>query len=132
GRRYQTANAILQEGFVEFERMIQELSRKTAIPTHQIITLWNKSHVRSTNTVNHWNAYSSYFKNHLKEELERLGGKAPKIYGTPSTTVRCNCYELFKAAFPDKWQDILKLHEQSVMLLGAPQTVAMRGQEFQK
>ncbi|KAG1836305.1 hypothetical protein F4604DRAFT_1488477, partial [Suillus subluteus] len=132
GRRFQTANAMLQEGFVELERMIQELSRKTAIPTHQIIALWNKSRTRSTSTVNHWNAYSSYFKDHLKDELARLGGKAPEIHGTPSTTVRHNCYELFKAAFPDKWQIILELHEQSAMLLGVPQTVAMRGQEFQK
>lgn len=47
-------------------------------------------------------------------------------------TVCRNCYELFKAEFPDKWQRILELHEQSAMLLGNPQTVAMRGQEFQK
>ncbi|KAG1817888.1 hypothetical protein EV424DRAFT_1347781 [Suillus variegatus] len=132
GRRFQTANAVLQEGFVELKRMIQDLSSKTAIPTHQIVALWNKSHACSTSTVNHWNAYSSYSKDHLKDELARLGRKAPEIHGTPSATVRRNCYELFKAAFPDKWQNVLKLHEQSVMLLGVPQTVAMWGQEFQK
>ncbi|KAG1786881.1 uncharacterized protein HD556DRAFT_1311169 [Suillus plorans] len=132
GRRFQTANAVLREGFVELERMIQDLSSKTAIPTHQIVILWNKSHARSTSTVNHWNAYSSYFKDHLKDELARLGRRAPEIHGTPSATVRRNCYELFKAAFPDKWQNILELHEQSAMLLGIPQTVAMRGQEFHK
>ncbi|KAG2357451.1 hypothetical protein BDR07DRAFT_1490721 [Suillus spraguei] len=97
-----------------------------------MITLWNKSHACSTSAVNHWNTYSSYFKDNLKDELVRLGRKAPEIYGTPSTTVRCNCYELFKAAFPDTWQSILQLHEQSMMLLGIPQTVAMWGQEFQK
>ncbi|KAG1897604.1 uncharacterized protein F5891DRAFT_1191808 [Suillus fuscotomentosus] len=132
GRRFQTANAVLQEGFVELEHMIQDLSSKTAIPTHQIVTLWNKSHARSTSTVNHWNAYSSYFKDYLKDELVRLGRRAPEIHGTPSATVPRNCYELFKAAFLDKWQNILELHEQSVMLLGIPQTVAMWGQEFQK
>ncbi|KAG2046022.1 hypothetical protein BDR06DRAFT_899912 [Suillus hirtellus] len=131
-RRFQTVNAVLQEGFVELKCMIQDLSSKTAIPTHQIVTLWNKSHAHSTSTVNHWNAYSSYFKDHLKDELARLGKRAPKIHGTPSATVCCNCYELFKAAFPDKWQNILELHEQSAMLLGIPQTVAMRGQEFHK
>ncbi|KAG1774667.1 hypothetical protein EV702DRAFT_950387, partial [Suillus placidus] len=123
---------MLREGFLNLERMIQDLSHKTAIPAHQIFALWNKSPARSSNTVNHWNAYSSYFKDNLKNELARLGGKAPEMHGTPSTTVRCNCYELFKAEFPDKWQRILELHEQSAMLLGNPQTVAMRGQEFQK
>ncbi|KAG1875854.1 hypothetical protein F4604DRAFT_1532960, partial [Suillus subluteus] len=47
-------------------------------------------------------------------------------------TVRRNCYELFKAAYPDTWQTILEYHGQSVMLSGVPQTIAMRAQEFQK
>jgi hypothetical protein len=71
-------------GILNLERMIQDLSLKTAIPAHQIFALWNKSHTRSSSTVNHWNAYSSYFKDNLKNELARLGGKAPKIHGTPS------------------------------------------------
>ncbi|KAG1779267.1 hypothetical protein EV702DRAFT_1195243 [Suillus placidus] len=132
GQRFQTVNAMLREGFVELERMIQDLSHKAAIPAHQVFALWNKSRTCSSSTVNHWNAYSSYFKDNLKNMLARLGGKAPEIHGTPSATVRRNCYELFKAAFPDKWQNILELHEQSAMLLSIPQTVAMRGQEFQK
>ncbi|OAX31064.1 hypothetical protein K503DRAFT_661816, partial [Rhizopogon vinicolor AM-OR11-026] len=132
GRRQDAANAALQEGFVDLERVIQELSRKTSLPTHQVITLWNKSHARVINNVNHWNAYGGYFKDNLKQELSRLGAEAPKSHGTPSATVRRNCYELFKMSFPDTWQDILELHEEAAMLLGVPQTVAMRGQEFQK
>lgn len=84
GRRLQMSDAILREGFLDLERMIQDLSHKTAIPAHQVFALWNKSRARSSNTVNHWNAYSSYFKDNLKNELARLGGKAPEIHGTPS------------------------------------------------
>ncbi|KAG2137007.1 hypothetical protein DEU56DRAFT_713698, partial [Suillus clintonianus] len=132
GRRQDATNDILREGFVNMERLVHELSHQTSIPTHQVISLWNKSHARGINNVNHWNAYSGYFKDNLKQELDRLGDKAPEIPGTPSATVRRNCYELFKAAYPDTWQTILEYHGQSVILSGVPQTIAMRAQEFQK
>ncbi|KAG1794596.1 uncharacterized protein HD556DRAFT_1236485, partial [Suillus plorans] len=132
GRRHDATNDILREGFVKMEHLVHELSRQTSIPTHQVISLWHKSHARGINGVNHWNAYSGYFKDNLKQELARLGGKAPDVPGTPSATVRRNCYELFKAAYPDTWQTILEYHGQSVLLSGVPQTVAMRAQEFQK
>ncbi|KAG1893316.1 uncharacterized protein F5891DRAFT_963169 [Suillus fuscotomentosus] len=132
GRRHDATNDILREGFVKMERLVHELSRQTSIPTHQVISLWHKSHARGVNSVNHWNAYSGYFKDNLKQELDRLGGKAPDVPGTPSATVRRNCYELFKAAYLDTWQTILEYHGQSVLLSGVPQTVAMCAQEFQK
>ncbi|KAG1758023.1 hypothetical protein EDB19DRAFT_2034058 [Suillus lakei] len=86
----------------------------------------------SINNVNHWNAYSSYFKANIQQELKRLGDKAPEGPGMPSVTVRRNCYKLFKKEYPDSWQSVLEYHEEATMLLGAPQTVAMRAQEFHK
>ncbi|KAG2114865.1 hypothetical protein DEU56DRAFT_690875, partial [Suillus clintonianus] len=77
GRRQDATNDILREGFVNMERLVHELSHQTSIPTHQVISLWNKSHARGINNVNHWNAYSGYFKDNIKQELDRLGDKAP-------------------------------------------------------
>ncbi|KAG1723674.1 uncharacterized protein EDB91DRAFT_1087746 [Suillus paluster] len=132
GWRSDVTNAILRKGFVDMEHLMHELSREASIPTHQVISWWNKNHTRSINRVNHWNAYSSYFKDNLSQELDQLSGKAPNIPGTPSTTVCCNCYKLFKVAYPDSWQTILEHHGQSVLLSGVPQTVSMRTQEFDK
>ncbi|KAG1873012.1 hypothetical protein DFJ58DRAFT_651748 [Suillus subalutaceus] len=127
GRRQGAANALLQEGFMRLETVIREVSHNTSIPTHQVIALWHKSNGRSFNNVNHWNAYSSYFKANPQQELKRLGDKAPE-----GATVRRNCYELFKHEYPDSWQTILEYHEEATVLMGAPQTVAMRAQEFHK
>ncbi|KIK47789.1 hypothetical protein CY34DRAFT_73320 [Suillus luteus UH-Slu-Lm8-n1] len=127
GRRQGVANALLQEGFMRLETVIRDVSRNTSIPTHQVIALWHKSNGRSFNNVNHWNAYSSYFKANPQQELKRLGDMAPE-----GATVRRNCYELFKKEYPDSWQTILEYHEEATVLMGAPQTVAMRAQEFHK
>jgi hypothetical protein len=84
GRRQDATNALLREGFVDLECIINELSNKTSLPAHQVVSLWNKSHGWVINNINHWNAYSSYFRENLKQELSRLGGEAPKPHGTPS------------------------------------------------
>ncbi|KAG0694724.1 hypothetical protein DFH29DRAFT_815014 [Suillus ampliporus] len=130
GRRQETANALLQKGFVELECIICNLSHDTSVPTHQVIALWHKSNGRSINNVNHWNVYSSYFKANPQQELKRLGNKAPEAPGMPSA--RRNCYELFKKEYPDSWQTVLEYHEEATMLLGVLQTVAMWAQEFNK
>ncbi|KAG1775774.1 hypothetical protein EV702DRAFT_947747, partial [Suillus placidus] len=118
---------VLHEGFVSMEHLVHELSHQTSIPTHQVISLWNKSHAHDINSVNHWNAYSGYFKDNLKQELGRLSDKAPDIPGMPS-----KYFSLSLPAYPDTWQTILEYHGQSIILSGVPQTVAMRAQEFQK
>ncbi|KAG1873169.1 hypothetical protein F4604DRAFT_1681218 [Suillus subluteus] len=46
---------------------------------------------------------------------------APEGPGMPSAT-----------EYPDSWQTILKYHEEAMVLMGAPQTVAMQAQEFHK
>lgn len=48
------------------------------------------------------------------------------------TNLRLKCYDAFKEAFPDTWQNILELHEEAALFLGVPQTVAARAQEFHK
>ncbi|KAG1818703.1 uncharacterized protein BJ212DRAFT_1479689 [Suillus subaureus] len=132
GQRQGAANALLQEGFMRLKTVIHEVSCNTSIPTHQVIALWHKSNGCSFNNVNHWNAYSSYFKANPQQELKRLGNKAPKAPGTPSAIMHHNCYELFKNEYPDSWQTILEYHEEATVLMGAPQTVAMQAQEFHK
>lgn len=81
GRKHDTTNTTLQQGFLKLERVISEISRSTSLPSQQIISLWNKSNTRVVNNINHWNAYSSYFKTNFKQEISRLGHEAP---GTPS------------------------------------------------
>ncbi|KAG1745895.1 uncharacterized protein EDB91DRAFT_1246034 [Suillus paluster] len=132
GRRQGMANALLQEGFMKLESVICDVSHNTSIPTHQVIALWHKSNRCSFHSVNHWNAYSSYFKAYPQQELKRLGDMTPEGPGTPSATVRCNCYEQFKKEYLDSWQTILEYHEEATILMGVPQTVAMRAQEFHK
>ncbi|KAG1873808.1 hypothetical protein F4604DRAFT_1509680, partial [Suillus subluteus] len=127
GRRQGVANALLQEGFMKLESVIRDVSRNTSIPTHQVIALWHKSNGRSFHNINHWNAYSSYFKAYPQQELKRLGDMAPE-----GATVRRNCYEQFKKEYLDTWQTILEYHEEATLLMGAPQTVAMRAHEFHK
>ncbi|KAG1879877.1 hypothetical protein F4604DRAFT_1498291, partial [Suillus subluteus] len=132
GRRNNETNAALQEGFIELERVINDLAHNTSIPSSQIISLWNKSHARTVNNVNHWNAYANYFKNNLKQELSRLRDEAPEAPGTPSASVRHKCYDAFKKSFPNDWQDILEIYGETALFLGGPQTVSAWGQEFQK
>ncbi|KAG1719974.1 hypothetical protein EDD22DRAFT_766442, partial [Suillus occidentalis] len=132
GRKHDTTNATLQQGFLKLECVISEISRSTSLPSQQIISLWNKSNTRVVNNINHWNAYSSYFKTNFKQEISRLGDEAPEAPGTPSTNLRLKCYDAFKEAFPDTWQNILELHEEAALFLGVPQTVAARAQEFHK
>ncbi|KAG1719294.1 hypothetical protein EDD22DRAFT_963314, partial [Suillus occidentalis] len=115
GRKHDTTNATLQQGFLKLECVISEISRSTSLPSQQIISLWNKS-----NTLN------------FKQEISRLGDEAPEAPGTPSTNLRLKCYDAFKEAFPDTWQNILELHEEAALFLGVPQTVAARAQEFHK
>ncbi|KAG2364621.1 hypothetical protein BDR07DRAFT_1482240 [Suillus spraguei] len=132
GQRNDETNAALQEGFVRLESIINELSHQTSIPSSQIISLWNKSHARTVNNMNHWNAYAHYFKNNIKQELSRLGEETPEAPGMPSTNVHSKCYDAFKKSFPNDWQDILEIYGESSLFLGGPQTVSAQGQEFQK
>ncbi|KAG2351507.1 hypothetical protein BDR07DRAFT_1501185 [Suillus spraguei] len=101
GRRQGVANTLLQEGFMRLESVIRNVSCNTSIPTHQVIALWHKSNRHSFNNINHWNAYSSYFKANPQQELKRLGDMAPE----GSWDAKCN------------------------FLMGVQQTVAMWAQE---
>ncbi|KAG1835772.1 hypothetical protein DFJ58DRAFT_847386 [Suillus subalutaceus] len=88
---------------------------------------------RSVNGTNYWNLYANYFKDHLQEELGRCEKEKSEGSGTPSATLRRRkCYEKFKDTFPDTYQDILSKHEEVALLSSSPQTIAQRGQAFQK
>ncbi|KAG1787799.1 uncharacterized protein HD556DRAFT_1198723, partial [Suillus plorans] len=47
-------------------------------------------------------------------------------------TVRTQCYDKFKEVYSDSYQDILLMHEEASLLGSSPQTIAQRGQGFQK
>ncbi|KAG1724159.1 uncharacterized protein EDB91DRAFT_1255376 [Suillus paluster] len=128
GRRSADMNAALDTGFVDIERYFLELSVSTTLPMNQLINLYLKSRGCSVSGTNYWNLYANYFKDHIQEELGRIGKEVPEGSGTPSATLRMRCYEKFKDTFPDAYQDILSKHEEVSLLGASPQTIAQRGQ----
>ncbi|KAG1882250.1 hypothetical protein F4604DRAFT_1678649 [Suillus subluteus] len=132
GRRSADMNTALDTGFADIERYFLELSASTTLPMHQLVNLYLKSRGRSVSGTNYWNLYANYFKDHMQEELGRIGKEVPEGSGTPSATLRTQCYEKFKDTFPDAYQDILSKHEEVSHLGSSPQTIAQRGQAFQR
>ncbi|KAG0695220.1 hypothetical protein DFH29DRAFT_790485, partial [Suillus ampliporus] len=133
GQKSADTSATLEAGFVDIEQSFLELSGSTSIPVQQVINLFLKSRGRTTVNTNFWNIYArSYFKDHTEQELARVGLQVPADGGSPGMPIRTKCYDLFKEAFPDKYKDILSIHNEVKMLSTSPQTVSQRGQEFQK
>lgn len=149
GRRSAELNTALDVGFAAVERCFLDLSTSTTLPVSQLINLFLKSRGRTVNGTNYWNLYANYFKEHIKTELARIGREAPAGGGTPSelsyyvllyrrfifltgATVRTQCYDKFKEAYPDSYQDLLLMHEEALLLGSSTQTIAQRGQGFQK
>ncbi|KAG1873296.1 hypothetical protein C8R48DRAFT_669895 [Suillus tomentosus] len=132
GRRSDDMNAELESGFGDIERCFLKLSTSTTLPKNQLINLFLKSRGRTVNGTNYWNLYANYFKDYVQQELTRISKEVPEGGGTPSATVRRQCYEKFKMAFPDTYQDILSRHEEASLLGSSPQTIAQRAQAFQK
>ncbi|KAG2341919.1 hypothetical protein BDR05DRAFT_414096 [Suillus weaverae] len=133
GRKSADTSATLEAGFVDIEQSFLELSGSTSIPVQQVINWFLKSRGRTTVNTNFWNIYArSYFKDHTEQELARVGLQVPADGGSPGMSIRTKCYDLFKEAFPDKYKDILSVHDEVKMLSASPQTVSQRGQEFQK
>lgn len=48
------------------------------------------------------------------------------------TRLQTRCYEKFKDAFPDTYQDILNMFDEAAVLGAAAQTMSQRGQSFQR
>jgi hypothetical protein len=69
GCRSAETNAALDIGFTTVYQMLLELSRSTAMPVHQVINLFMKSHGCTASSINYWNLYSNYFKDKAKQEL---------------------------------------------------------------
>ncbi|KAG1841475.1 hypothetical protein C8R48DRAFT_781381 [Suillus tomentosus] len=69
----------------------------------------------------------------MRQELARLRDNAPSQDSsmTPSTGIRCQCYELFKKTYPDTYQDIPNTYEE-LNILTDTQTIAQYMQSFQK
>ncbi|KAG1861007.1 hypothetical protein C8R48DRAFT_774269 [Suillus tomentosus] len=132
GRRSADLNSALDTGFADIERCFLELATSTTLPMNQLINLYLRSRGRAVNGTNYWNLYANYFKDHVREELGRIGKDILEGGGTPSATLRRQCYEKFKDTFADAYQDILLKHEEVALLGSSPQTIAQRGQVFQK
>jgi hypothetical protein len=71
GRRSSETNLVLEEGFAVIERSFLDLSKSTTMPIQQLINLYLKSHGRAVHTVNYWNVYANYFKDHMQQEIAR-------------------------------------------------------------
>ncbi|KAG1843040.1 hypothetical protein F4604DRAFT_1689634 [Suillus subluteus] len=132
GRRSAELNAALDVGFAAVEQCFLNLSTSTTFPVSQLINLFLKSRGCTVNGTNYWNLYANYFKEHIQTELARIGREAPAGGGTPSATVRTQCYDKFKEAYPDSYQDLLSMHEEAALLGSSTQTIAQRRQGFQK
>ncbi|KAG1897302.1 uncharacterized protein F5891DRAFT_1192000 [Suillus fuscotomentosus] len=132
GRRSAELNTALDVGFAAVERCFLDLSTSTTLPVSQLINLFLKSRGRTVNGTNYWNLYANYFKEHIKTELARIGREAPAGGGTPSATVHTQCYDKFKEAYPESYQDLLLMHKEALLLGSSTQTIAQRGQGFQK
>ncbi|KAG1850116.1 hypothetical protein C8R48DRAFT_569297, partial [Suillus tomentosus] len=128
GRRSTELNATLDTGFAEVERHFLNLSTSTTLPINQLINSFLKSRGCTVTSVNYWNLYANYFKDNVQQELARIGREAPE----GGATMRTQCYDKFKVAYPDTYQDILSMHEEVSLLGSSPQTIAQRGQTFQK
>ncbi|KAG1857316.1 hypothetical protein DFJ58DRAFT_640948, partial [Suillus subalutaceus] len=129
GRRSTELNATLDTGFAEVECCFLNLSTSTTLPINQLINSFLKSRGRTVISTNYWNLYANYFKDNVRQELARINREAPEGGGA---TVRTQCYDKFKEAYPDTYQDILSMHEEASLLGSSPQTIAQRGQTFQK
>ncbi|OAX32111.1 hypothetical protein K503DRAFT_787412 [Rhizopogon vinicolor AM-OR11-026] len=133
GRKSADTQAILEAGFIDIEQSFLQLSESTSMPIQQIINSFLKSHGRTTVNTNFWNIYAcSYFKDNVEEELARVGAVLPADGGSPNTSIRTKCYELFKGAFPDTYKNILTVYDEMKMLSGSPHTVSQHAQELQK
>ncbi|KAG1864822.1 hypothetical protein F4604DRAFT_1905288 [Suillus subluteus] len=126
GRRSAELNAALDVGFAAVERCFLDLSGSSTLPVSQLINMFLKSCGRIVNGTNYWNLYASYFKEHIKMELARIGREVPAGGGTPSATMRTQCYDKFKEAYPDSYQDLLLMHEEASLLGSSPQTIAQQ------
>ncbi|KAG0699788.1 hypothetical protein DFH29DRAFT_1001722 [Suillus ampliporus] len=120
GRRSSETNDKLEEGFALIDCLFNDLSKSTMMPTNQVINTYLKSRGQEVHSINYWNIYANYFKEYKERELARLTtggsendkGKGKEIanvevHGTPGMAMRRLCYEKFKEAFPNDYQDIL-------------------------
>jgi hypothetical protein len=107
------------------EALLMSESEKLSISQDQYIKLWFKNDARMHSSINHWNMYTEYFKDHMEEELGRVPGtlSVPREYLLPlfhcSLTqdlqgdnvpphTRSACYNAFKAE--TNWQMILEMY----------------------
>ncbi|OJA17486.1 hypothetical protein AZE42_11234 [Rhizopogon vesiculosus] len=108
GRKSADTQAILEAGFIDIEQSFLQLSESTSMPIQQIINSFLKSCGRTMVNTNFWNIYArSYFKDNVEEELAHVGAVLPADGGSPNTSIRTKCYELFKGTFPDTYKNIL-------------------------
>ncbi|KAG0708405.1 hypothetical protein DFH29DRAFT_795241 [Suillus ampliporus] len=129
GRCSIETNSVLEEGFTTLDAVVIDITKNMNMPSNQVINLWMKSQGRVINSTNYWNLYAGYFKDHMHQELARLSEDAPPQDGT---SVRHQCYELFKKTYLYSYQDILDTYEELNMLSDASQTIAQHTQTFQK
>lgn len=80
--------ATLQPGFQKIEEILRDLAQVTSLPVARISTLLRKNEtIPTSNSVNHWNTYGSYFTMNIEEEISATYGTSPED-STKGQTIR--------------------------------------------
>ncbi|KAG1769965.1 hypothetical protein EV702DRAFT_923516, partial [Suillus placidus] len=112
GRRTDEVNALLEENFKAIDDIFNDLATKTGLPLQQVSHAYHKARGRIHSGFNHWNMYGHYLKVNREQELQRLGNIEVADAAQITPAIRAECYKVFRAAFPDSWQEILETFEQ--------------------
>jgi hypothetical protein len=132
GRRTDEVNALLDEQFKAIDDIFNHLVTATGLPLQQVSHAYHKGQGRIHSAFNHWNTYGHYLKVNRKQELRRVDNIEVADSAQITPAIRAKCYKAFRAAFPDRWQEILETFEEMEMTMGGPQTVSQWTQDFGK
>ena len=77
--------AKLKDAFAKLDEIVSNVSQESGLAIDQILSLWDRSQIRSRHRNNSWNAYQKYFSKHLEAELARVPGATLKDKTRKST-----------------------------------------------
>ncbi|KAF8178003.1 hypothetical protein BJ912DRAFT_1063344 [Pholiota molesta] len=130
-RMSSAARDALQQGFHDLDLLLKEIGAKTGLSPTQIVERWDVTKARLSSS---WNIYQSYFEAQRADELARLPlEKQALAGGLPTKATIASCYERFKAASPDSYDQVLRSwHRLRLMSDRADVSFAKRTRDFKK
>lgn len=150
GRLSDNGRQALSDGFAELDAALKRISNRTGLAPVQIVKRWDATKTRVTNS---WNIYQGYFEERREEEISRLrpeerpacedlrcvqSSESQLINlllagAIPDKSTVSACYERFKEAKPDLFDDILRSwYRLRLMADKGEMSVAKRAREFKK